>query len=209
MEAGRPGAAAVPNDPSAPDNLLRQIVAYAPEGIVVTTPTGRFHLVNPAAGELLGYDQLALIGCTWRELLLDREAPDPLQGADLPPGAVHRHTCRVRHHDGRVLTIELSSRRLADGHLLHMLHDLTTRAQEEARLRASEARYRSLAEAAEDSIFLIAPDETVQYVNPAGARFLDLTPEAIVGRRYAEFFTPENIAEQRAQVQQVFLTGTA
>ncbi|NTU85925.1 MAG: PAS domain S-box protein, partial [Chloroflexales bacterium] len=209
MEAGIPGAAAVPNDSSATDDLLRQIVAYGPEGIVVTTPAGRFRLVNPAACELLGYDQAALIGHSWSDLLLGGGGPDQSQFADVPPEQVHRQICQLRHHDGPALTIALSTRRLADGHLLHMLHDLTAQAQEEARLRASEARYRTLAEAAEDSIFLIAPDETVQYVNPAGARFLDLTPEAIVGRRYAEFFPPENVAEQRARVQQIFVTGTA
>ncbi|NTU86376.1 MAG: PAS domain S-box protein, partial [Chloroflexales bacterium] len=183
-------------------DLLRLIVDLAPEGILVATPAGHFCVVNPTAGALLGYDPPALRGHTWQDLIVGEARP-----TDLPPGPIQRQECRLRHQDGHELTVIISSRRLPDGRVLHMLHDLTARAQEEARLRASEARYRTLAEAAEDSIFLINPDETVQYVNPAGARFIALTPDTIVGRRYAEFFPPASAEAQRRHIQQVFATG--
>ncbi|NTU79339.1 MAG: PAS domain S-box protein [Chloroflexales bacterium] len=187
--------------------LLREIVAQAPEGILVATPSGHFSAANPAAGALLGYAPAALRDHTWQDLIhADIPSADPLGLADLPPGAIRRQEARLRLADGRTLPVLISTRRLADGRTLHLLHDLSARTQAEAQLHVSEAHFRALAEAAEDSIFLINPDETVAYVNPAGARFIDLTPEAIIGRRYAEFFPPASATQQRRRVQQVFAT---
>ena len=83
----------------------------------------------------------------------------------------------------------------------------TARAQEGARIPDSEARYHAMAEAAEDAIMLICLDETIQYINPAGARLVGLTPQDIIGRAYVEFFRPAGPAHEQSHVQRVFATG--
>ncbi|NTU81710.1 MAG: PAS domain S-box protein [Chloroflexales bacterium] len=209
MGSGIPGAAAAPDDLSSDADLLRQIVEQAPQGILVTTPAGRVRLVNPAACALLGYERGELLERSWQNLLRgDAGAPDPLHLTDLPPGSVRHHLGLMRHQDGHELSVAITTRRLADGCVLHMLSAPTTQPPADARQRASEEPYRTMVEAAEDAIFLLHPDETVQHVNPAGARFLDLTPDVIIGRPYAEFLPPTIAEQQRQHIQQVFATGT-
>ena len=77
----------------------------------------------------------------------------------------------------------------------------------EAELRESEERYRVLAEAAQDAIFLIGPDFRYLYVNEFMARQGGRTVEMIVGQPLSELFPPEAAAAQEAAIAQVFATG--
>jgi two-component system cell cycle sensor histidine kinase/response regulator CckA len=89
-----------------------------------------------------------------------------------------------------------------------MTSDALELAQAElARLRKSEAYYRVLAEAAQDHIFVIDKDDRVQYVNQAGARQFQTTPDKVIGRRRSEIFPPEIAARQGANLREVLSTG--
>ena len=61
----------------------------------------------------------------------------------------------------------------------------------EQALRESEARYRMIAETAQDQIFVINRDDTVEYVNRSGAEQLRTVPELLIGRRRQDIFPPE------------------
>ncbi len=77
----------------------------------------------------------------------------------------------------------------------------------EAGLRESEERYRVLAEAAQDTIFLIGPDFHLLYMNQFGARLAGRTVEMLVGQPLSVLFPPEVSAAQEAALAQVFATG--
>lgn len=72
------------------------------------------------------------------------------------------------------------------------------RCEWEKALRASEERYRTLAESAQDMIFIIGRDDTVQYVNASAARNLGMKAEDILGQPRALLF-PSPIAERQSQ----------
>ncbi|NLP05927.1 PAS domain S-box protein [Candidatus Fermentibacteria bacterium] len=74
-------------------------------------------------------------------------------------------------------------------------------------LRESEERYRSLAEAAQDMIFVIGRDDRVKYLNTTAAKAFGVAPGAIIGLRRAELFDPVRSAQQLASLEQVFRTG--
>jgi PAS domain S-box-containing protein len=74
-------------------------------------------------------------------------------------------------------------------------------------LRRSEARYRALAEASPDMIFVIGHDDTVRYVNPMAARQFDVDPDEIVGAEREVLFPPQVSAKQKEGLRQVFETG--
>lgn len=65
------------------------------------------------------------------------------------------------------------------------------RKQAEAALSASERLYRTLAESATDSIFVIDPGGRIVYVNAFGARQFLGGPDAIVGRHIDQLFTAD------------------
>ncbi len=74
-------------------------------------------------------------------------------------------------------------------------------------LRASEARYRTLAESAEDIIYVINREFRVEYVNEYGARQFGRSTREMVGRHLTELFPPETTEWQLADMAGVFRTG--
>ena len=85
--------------------------------------------------------------------------------------------------------------------------EIAERKKVEAVLRESELRYRILAEAAQDFIYLIGPDMRIKYVNNAGAQKFQSSPEDIIGKQINEVFPPEAYEHQQHNVKKVFETG--
>lgn len=96
---------------------------------------------------------------------------------------------------------------LLDKEIIVVVRNITERRRAEEALRKSEERYRSLAEAAEDSIFIISRDDRIEYVNSFAARQLGCRPEELIGRPLASLFPPDVPDQQKRNLQQVFETG--
>jgi len=71
----------------------------------------------------------------------------------------------------------------------------------------SEERYRALAEAAHDMIFIIGRDDTVQYVNSFAAAQFGMKPEEITGRLRSELFPPGTSESQNRNLRRVMESG--
>jgi PAS domain S-box-containing protein len=87
--------------------------------------------------------------------------------------------------------------------------DITEQKRMTEALRTSEEKYRMLAEAAHDFIFIINRDDRIDYVNSFGAKFLGREPQKLVGQPRAIFFPTETSQHQEDNIQQVFRTGEA
>jgi PAS domain S-box-containing protein len=74
-------------------------------------------------------------------------------------------------------------------------------------LRASEERYRTLAEVAHDMIFIVNRDDLVEYVNTSAVAIFHKRPEEIIGKTRASLFPPEVSREQQRSLKNVFETG--
>jgi PAS domain S-box-containing protein len=88
--------------------------------------------------------------------------------------------------DGRVTRIAVIAR------------DITDRKRIETALRESEVKYRSLAEASQDLIFVVDRDDIVTYVNSYAAVMLGQEPSAVTGKVRASLF-PHDIAKRQAE----------
>jgi len=86
-------------------------------------------------------------------------------------------------------------------------YDITERRRSEIALRESEERYRTLAEAAPDLIFIIDPDNRIQYVNSFAAAFIGLPPEELIGQPQERFFSPPTSDRQRKNILKVLRNG--
>ncbi|MBN1890365.1 MAG: GAF domain-containing protein [Thermoflexales bacterium] len=74
-------------------------------------------------------------------------------------------------------------------------------------LQASEARYRALAEAAHDMIFIIDRQGRVEYVNSFAAQQFGREPEQFIGQSIAALFPFQTAERQTRSIRSVFETG--
>jgi PAS domain S-box-containing protein len=82
----------------------------------------------------------------------------------------------------------------------------TVQASEQA-LRESEERYHSLADAAEDLIYIIDKNDIVVYVNRFGLSMLKKNSAGVVGKLRRDLFPDAVAARQYQSIRQVFTSG--
>ena len=75
--------------------------------------------------------------------------------------------------------------------------DVTEARERELALRASEARYRLLADAAPDMISECDVDGAITYMSGASRRILGMEPEALIGRNVFTLLTHGDDADMR------------
>ncbi|HSA92615.1 MAG TPA: PAS domain S-box protein, partial [Terriglobales bacterium] len=123
-----------------------------------------------------------------------------------------RYELRVLRKDGSVGWVEMSAGLIKwDGWpaSLGIAYDITERKQAERELRTSRDLLRAVTEGTLDVIFVKDLRGHYLMMNPAGARHLGLSPEAVVGRHDSEFFGPESARCFREQESGVVRTGEA
>ena len=85
--------------------------------------------------------------------------------------------------------------------------EMAERRRAEEALRQSEERYRGLAEAAHDMIFIVNRDGIVEYVNRFAAAQLGTTPQAIIGTPQASWFPPSTAERQTTELGGAIAAG--
>lgn len=79
--------------------------------------------------------------------------------------------------------------------------------QEKEALRKSEEQYKTLAEGAQDCIFIIDRDDNVKYVNSFSAKMLGLSPDEVIGRPREQFFQSGISDQMKHGLLHVFQSG--
>lgn len=194
---------------------LRAAIDASGEIVFMTDREGVFTFVNPRFVEVYGYQPAEVIGrVTPRVLKSGQTAREEYAGLwrRLLGKEVVNLQFVNRAKDGRLLQIESSANPILSetGELVGFLavqRDVTARKQTEAALRESEARYRLLAEAAQDNIFILTRELTLQYVNVAGARLLGRSVADATGKRLDELVPPSVADGARRTLPAVFAAG--
>jgi PAS domain S-box-containing protein len=166
----------------------------------------------------------AVNGAMERSTGLPRET---MLGADflaLFPGAagtdIERHyrrvlTERVEAHfthdysDGRLeLVAEVDAYPAAGGGIAVFWRDVTEHVRAESALRASEARYRTLAEAVPVQVWTARPDGQLDFVSPRTTAYFDASAEQVLGSGWATYVHPDDLSAAVAQWTAALATGT-
>lgn len=191
----------------------RTLAESADDHIFIMDEAGRLTYVNPAAARDFLCRPGDLLGKCTRDLFPSRYAKefDAVFREVLSQGKPVSITQAYPYPSGpRWMSLRLAAIPAADGaprYVLGIARDVSELKQAEEAIRVSEQRYRTLAETAEDAIFIIGRDHRIQYVNSNGAALFRATPEQLVGRRNDEVFPPEVRRRQQRHLRTVFRTG--
>jgi PAS domain S-box-containing protein len=199
----------------AASQMNQQIIAGARDGIIVQGRDLKYLVWNPfmeqlagvTAGEIIGKHPLEVLPRLQAEAVMAR-LEQTLAGKGCEPLELHFEASKTGRSSW--ITITFSPLHDAQGQItgiISIVHDLTeSRAMTEA-LRSSEERYRGLAEALPDAIYILDAQSVYQYVNETAARWLGLPAAEFIGRKRTDFFPAETIRQQQILMDQVRETG--
>jgi diguanylate cyclase (GGDEF)-like protein/PAS domain S-box-containing protein len=179
----------------------RDLFLAAAEGLYRSLPDGGWIDVNPALAHIFGYETPAQMfietgTAPASALYADQAQAQQLREYLETHGQFENIRARIRRRDGSLAWISENSRavRDSDGALLFYegsVIDITGQIDAEARLRQSEALYKTLVENSRDGVFLLLHDN-VQFANQALADILGYHAVEMIGAPYARFLAPES-----------------
>ena len=194
---------------------LRRAVEASGEVIFMTDSAGTITYVNPEFVRVYGYTPDEIVGHrTPRILKSGATSSEEYESfwMELLERQVVRREFVNRKKDGSLVEIESSANPIViDDRLMGFLavqRDITDRKVTEAALRDSERRYRVLADAAHDSIFIVNRDAEIEYANAASIEQFGAKRENTIGKRLGDVFSPGVAEEMWREVFTVFTTGT-
>ncbi|MBE0544982.1 MAG: PAS domain S-box protein [Verrucomicrobia bacterium] len=201
----------------ASDQHYRQLLEVLPDAFGLVDPQGRLLAVNPQAAAMLGYTQ--------GEELLGRSVFDFVPPSNhlqikadlartLESGHVHHGEYRILKQCGGSLAVEVSASVKKDVHgrsegVVCVVRDVSGRKQAEEMLRASQERYRELAESSPDAIYILDREAKLRYVNQTAARWFNVAAADMLGRSQEELFPPKLARRHKETVRWMFESGEA
>jgi two-component system cell cycle sensor histidine kinase/response regulator CckA len=150
----------------------RNLLEQASDAIFTTDFHGNLLTANSRTCEMLGYALDEVLDLNMNDIVSRRELnSSPLRFDDVAEGRtvlLERNYCRK---DGTLVPVESSAKRTSDNIIQIIARDITERKRNEAALRQSESRFRSLVQNAPYGICRSHMDGQFMAVNP---RFLEM-----------------------------------
>jgi len=186
---------------------LERILDLATDAIITVDESQRIVMFNQGAAQVFGYPVQEALGQPLDMLLPDRVADAhrhhmhdfAVAAESARPRAMGQQREIVgRRNDGSEFPAEASIVKLIDGDqttFTVILRDISERKRSEDELQQAETRYRLLIDGIQDyAIYLLDPTGHVVSWNVGAERMKGYQATEIIGRHFACFFTPEDIA---------------
>jgi phosphoserine phosphatase RsbU/P len=171
---------------------FRAIFEYAPVGIGMADPTGRFLQSNQALLALLGYSADEFKGVSFQEMTHPEDLPRcQRQLEDLLTGEHQYFDAEKRcfRKDGGTVWVQVTMALLRNipgepQYLIATVIDITARKQAEESLRQSEKRFRDITEYAAEWVWEVDAQGKYLYSSPVVEQLLGYTPEEVLGELF-------------------------
>lgn len=199
------------------EQRLRSLIEKGADIISILDESGNILFASPSIKKVLGYQPASLIKTNVFGMVYPDDAHRlkvalaRLVETGNPSLTEKPVEFRFRHADGSWRVLEgAGSNMLSDpnvGGLVVNVRDVTERNRAGEQIRASEERYRTLAEAAQEDIFIFDREGRCLYANDFFSRKFGLTPRDMIGRPAGEKLPVTFTRLQERFVSQVFETG--
>jgi diguanylate cyclase (GGDEF)-like protein/PAS domain S-box-containing protein len=172
------------------EERFRFAMHFSSVGMALVAPDGRWLGTNPALCDIVGYGESELLATDVQSITFpdDRDA-DAFQLRQMLDRAIDSYQTNKRYvrKDGRVVWTQLSGSLvwLQSGephYFIYQIQDITDRVNAERALRASEERFRSIAEATQEWIWEIDADGLYTFCSPAVEVILGYAPDQLIGK---------------------------
>jgi len=194
------------------ESKLAAILDTLTDGVIAIDEGGGILLFNPAAEALFGYRKEEVLGKNVNRLMPppDREAHDGYIANYLRTGVkkiigIGREVTGLRK-DGSLFPLHLSiGEAPLDGKRLFVavLHDLTARKRNEARLLTLSR----VVEQSPNAVMIANLEGIIEYVNPSFSRLTGYASEEVVGKSPSLLRSPHTSPEQYQRLRQTLLAG--
>lgn len=183
---------------------------HAAIGMALVGLDGRFLRLNEAFCRFVGYSEAEMLALDFQSITHPEDLNVDLeQLKQLTSGAFDTYRLEKRYvrKDGREVWghLSVSLVRGPDGaprHYVSQVQDLTEERGAQAALKASEARYRELAEASEDVTTQLDLQGVITYISPA-AQAYGYDPQTLIGRRMGELIHADDLEQVRSNFVQL------
>ncbi|MCB0163745.1 MAG: PAS domain S-box protein [Anaerolineae bacterium] len=136
--------------------LYQALFEQAADGVFISDAEGRYIEVNRRGCEMMGYSREEILKRSWPDLIPAEELARYARQLDGLRAGLHLfEECHLHCKNGRLLPVEISVRKLADGHFLGIVRDVSPRNQAEDRL------YEKTAIALRESQVLLSQAEAI------------------------------------------------
>ena len=174
----------------------RLMVESLQEGLGIVNEDEAFVAVNPAYCIITGYSKDEMLRMSLRDLVLEEDWKRILTETEKRRfGAVSTYEFRLRRKDGEIRHCQVSVTPWMDENgyrgAIGLVLDETDRKQAQDALKASEEKYRSLFENANEAVF-VAQDGRFRLVNPKTVEMVGKPLDEILEKPFVEFIHPED-----------------
>ncbi len=181
------------------EKRFRSLYENATLGIYRSTPDGRLLMANPALVQMLGYDSFEELAernlgkAVYIHAYSRAQFVQQLEREDV----IRAYQVGLQRKDGESIFVSESARVIRDnsGRVLYYegtIEDITERSHAELALKASEARYRTLAENMSDTVWLMDMNVKTTYISPSVTRLRGYTLEELNALPYEQQMPPES-----------------
>jgi PAS domain S-box-containing protein len=170
--------------------------------LIANDAKGRVSMINKKGCEVLGYEQEEIIGKNWFDTLIPETVRKEvkavfkkLMAGEVEPVAYFENPVLTKNGEERIIAWNNVILKDGAGNIVGTLssgEDVTQRKEAEEALRASETRYRLLAENVRDVIWATDMDLRFTYVSPSVKYLGDRTAEEVMSMSLGQLLTPSS-----------------
>jgi PAS domain S-box-containing protein len=185
----------------------RRVVETTRDAIVITNRAKRIEFANPAADDLFGYADGAIIGMPVADLLVPEMREDVAKHEELAfAGEPQRYETIIVRADGDRRTVAVSTAPLREvGQITGVvasLRDVTEARRARDAVTQSEMRYRNLFETATDAIFTLDKRAIFTSANLATCQITGYSREELLGRSVVVLLEEEELAAVKTHFEE-------